>query len=337
MLEGEMGEKILTMSPNRIPKAVLKAAGSPRSQATFTRLLEQMRKLNKKPTPKQLSWLKGLVLKAAQQAGYTPDHIDALTRMSPKELFQRGPTSVTRVYDIATKESSARRLLRWAFKGSKLQGIKWLGLGPTRNLQADLMSQVNELEQAAKSTLAEEVGAAKGKVGKGVAAVKGGAQRVGEAISPRGLTVAEEGTASALAKAGAKGMGKGARMLRAAGGVGTLLTVPLLAHEAYDSLVGKSKRARAALEASRRGGTASVSKELMFDILDKRADLQARRAMLARDPQLMQQIVTALGGQQAKVLTTSEAGFGVDTGPQGVPADEMDDMLDRLLGQMRGV
>jgi hypothetical protein len=189
----------------------------------------------------------------------------------------------------------------------------------------------------AKAKLGEEIGAAKGVFGKAKAAVKGGAERAGEVLSPKGLTGAEEGVLGKLTKAGAKGLGRGAKLARGLGGVGAMITAPLLGYEAYDALVGKSKRARAAMEASRTGGTASPSMELMYDILDKRADLSARRAMLGRDPQLMQQIVQALGGNQSKTLTSSEVGTGIDRGPQGPSPSDMDGLLDQLLGEMRGM
>ncbi|KKK74768.1 hypothetical protein LCGC14_2880440, partial [marine sediment metagenome] len=218
-----------------------------------------------------------------------------------------------------------------------LGGKKALGTGPIQSLTSDVRSQIDELEGVAKARLSEEVGTAKGVFGKTKAAVKGGAERAGEVLSPKGLTAAEGGTLQQLTKAGAKGLGRGAKFARAAGGAGALLAVPLLGYEAYDALVGKSKRARAAMEASRTGGTASPSMELMYDILDKRADLSARRAMLGRDPQLMQQVVQALGGNQSKMLTSSEVGTGIDRGPQGPSPSDMDGLLDQLLGEMRGM
>lgn len=339
MLEGEMGEKVLTMSSNRIPKAIMKAAGGARKQAQFTNTLSMLRQIKSTgASPADLKRLFGITMKAAVEAGLPANSLDALRRMGPERVFRGGATNIARVYDIATKESSARKLLRWATKGDpRLSGKKFLGTGPTQNLAADVRAQIDELEGIAKSKLSEEVSAAKGAFGKTSAAVKGGAARVGEAISPRGLTAAEEGTVGQLTKAGAKGLGRGAKLARSLGGVGTLLTVPLLGFEVYDSLVGKSKRARAMVEASRRDGTASVSQELMYDILDKRADLQARRAMLSRDPQLMQSIVQTLGGGGPNKLTTSEAGFGIDLGPQGTSPGEMDKLLNQLLGQMRGM
>jgi hypothetical protein len=272
-------------------------------------------------------------MQAAKQAGLPAASLDALRRLGAAEVFKAGPTNVARVYDIATKESGARRLWRWATKGDPvLGGKKALGTGPITNLATDVRSQIDELEGMAKSKLSEEVGAAKGVFGKTKAAVGGVAER----ISPKGLSAAEEGTLGKLTKAGAKGLGKGARLARKMGG-GAALTVPLLAYEAYDSLVGKSKRARAAMEASRTGGTASPSMELMYDILDKRADLAARRAMLGRDPKLTQQIVQALSGPQNKTLTSSEVGTGIDRGRQGPSPGQMDELLNQLLGEMRGM
>ncbi len=339
MLEGPMGEKVLSMAPNKIPKAIMRAAGGARKQAQFTNTLAMLRQIKSTgASPKDLKRLFGITMKAAEQAGMPANTLDALRRMGPERVFRSGATNIARVFDIATKESSARRLWRWATKGDpRLSGKKFLGTGPTQNLAADVRAQIDELEGLAKTRLSEEVSAAKGAFGKTGAAVKGGASRVSEAISPRGLSAAEEGTVGQLTKAGAKGLGKGAKLARSLGGIGTLLTVPLLGHEVYDSLVGKSKRARAALEASRRGGTASVSSELMFDILDKRSDLEARRAMLGQDPKLMQSIVQAMGGGGPNKLTTSEAGFGIDLGQQGPSPGQMDKMLDQLLGQMRGM
>lgn len=339
MLEGEMGEKVLTMAPNKIPKAIMRAAGGARKQAQFTNTLTMLRQIKSAgANAKDLTRLFGITMKAAEQAGMPANALDALRRMGPERVFRGGATNIARVYDIATRESSARRLWRWATKGDpRLSGKKFLGTGPLQKLSDDVRASIDDLEGLAKSRLSEEVSAAKGVFGKTSAAVKGGASRVGEAISPKGFTAAEEGIVGQLTKAGAKGLGRGAKAARALGGVGTLLTVPLLGFEAYDSLVGKSKRARAMVEASRRQGTASVSQELMYDILDKRADLQARRAMLARDPKLMQSIVQTLGGGGPNKLTTSEAGFGIDMGPQGTSPGDMDKLLNQLLGQMRGM
>lgn len=338
ILEGEMGEKVVTMPLNRIPKAVMNAAGSARSQSKFTQTLSMVRGIkNTGASPGELRKLFGITMKAAEQAGLSPNALDALRRLGPEKVFKAGPTSVARVYDIATKEPSAQRLWRWATKGTALAGRKALGTGPTQALMADVRTQIDALEGIAKESLQEQVSAAEGAFGKTKAAVKGGAARAAEVVSPKGLSAAEEGTLQQLTKAGAKGLGRGAKLARGLGGVGALITAPLLGHELYDSLVGKSKRARAALIASRSGGTASVSQELMHDILDKRADLEARRAALGRDPKLMQQITQALGGSSPKNLTTSERGFGVSAGGQQTSPGDMDKLLAQLLGEMRGM
>lgn len=339
MLEGPMGERVLSMAPNKIPRAILKAAGNAKKQAQFTSTLAMLRQINPGGASKQdLKKLFGLTMRAAKQLGMPASHLGALERMGAERVFRSGATNITRVFDIATKESAARRLLRWATKGSStLSGKKFLGTGPIHTLAADVRAQLDELTDAAKSTLSEEVSAAKGAFGKTGAAIKGGASRVSEAISPKGFTAAEEGIVGQLTKAGAKGLGRGAKIARKLGGAGTLLAVPLLGKELYDSFVGKSKKARAMLEASRRGGTASVGQELMFDILDKRADLEARRARLAQTPQLMQNIVQALSGPNSRQLTTSEAGFGVDQGQPDVSPGQMDKLINELLGQMRGM
>ena len=332
MLEGEMGEKVLSMSPNRIPKAILKAAGGSRKQAHFTNLLKSLRKI--KPggaTPEEIKSAYRTTLRAAQSLPASMQ--DAMKRMGPEGLFKAGPTSVARVYDIATKESGARRLLRWATKGDP--GLsKLLAGGPTQNLDKGVRAQIDELEGMARNKLSERMGDAKGVVGKGKAAAL--SVKESAVSATKGLTVAEEGTLGKLTKAGAKGLGRGAKLARGLGGLGVVAGGGLLAHEAYDALYGKSKKARAALEASRRGGTASVSHELMYDMLDRRADLKARRAALGSEPELMQQIIKALGGSPNKALTNSEAGFGMNVGQQGPSDEEMSEMLDRLLGQMRG-
>ena len=333
MLEGGMAERIVDMPQNKIPRAILRAAGTSKKQAQFTQLVQFFHKSRLPASPGDLRKVFGITMQAAKQAGFPAASLDALKRLGAAEVFKAGPTNVARVYDIATRESGARRLWRWATKGDPvLSGKRALGTGPIKNLAADVRAQIDELEGVAKSKLSEEVGAAKGVFGKTKAAVGGVAER----ISPKGLSAAEEGTLGQLTKAGAKGLGKGARLARKMGG-GAALTVPLLAYEAYDSLVGKSKRARAAMEASRTGGTASPSMELMYDILDKRADLAARRAMLGRDPQLTQQIVQALSGPQNKTLTSSEVGTGIDRGPRGPSPGQMDELLNQLLGEMRGM
>lgn len=338
MLEGGMAEKIVDLPQNKIPKAVLRAAGKPAKQAQLTQTLQFLRKMKKGASPADLRKVFGITMKAAEQAGLPARFLDAMRKMGPERLFKAGPTNVARVYDIATRESAAHRLLRWATKGDPaLTGKKWLGTGPIQGLAADVRKDIDDLIGGAKTKLADEVAAAEGVFGKTKAAARGVAGRAGEVVSPKGLTAAEEGTLGQLTRAGAKGLGRGAKFARAAGGAGALLTVPLLGYEAYDSLVGKSKRARAAMEASRTGGTASPSMELMYDILDKRADLAARRAMLGRDPKLMQGIVQALGGSQSKVLTDSEVGTGIDLGPQGPSPGEMDELLNQLLGEMRGM
>lgn len=337
-LEGKVGEEIIDMAPNKIPRTILESAGGAKRQAKFVQTLQMLRQV--KPggaSPAEVKKLFGLVVRGAEQAGVPAARIAALKAMGAEEVLKAGPANVLRVHDMATRESHLRRFLRWSTKGDPvLSGKKYLGTGPTQNLSVDVRSQLDELVGKQKTKLADEIAEAKGAFGKGKAALKGGAARVGEAVSPKGMTVAEEGILGKLTKAGAKGLSRGAKLARGAGGLGMVIGAPLIGHEVYDSLVGKSKRARAALEASRRGGTSSVSQELMYDILDKRADLSARRAMLAQDPQLMQQIVEVLGGSQTKTLTNSEAGFGVDAGGGGLSPDEMDEMLNRLLGQMRG-
>jgi hypothetical protein len=331
-------EKLVDMPQNKIPRAILKAAGKPRKQAQFTELLRYLHKSKTPPSASTLGKIFGITMQAAKQAGYTPDQLGALRSLGAAEVFKAGPTNVSRVYDIATKESKARGLWRWATKGDPvLGGKKALGTGPLTNLTTEARAQIDELTGMAKTTVEEEVAAAKGVFGKTKAAVTGVGRKAGEVLSPKGLTEAEGGILGKLTKAGAKGLGRGARAARAAGGLGAMITVPLLGYEVYDSLVGKSKRARAAMEASRTGGTASPSMELMYDILDKRADLSARRAMLGRDPQLTQQIVQALSGPQNKTLTSSEVGTGIDRGRQGPSPDEMDALLNQLLGEMRGM
>jgi hypothetical protein len=330
-------EKLVDMPQNKIPRAILRAAGKPRKQAQFTQLLQFLHKSRRPASPGDLRKIFGITMQAAKQAGLPAASLDALRRLGAAEVFKAGPTNVARVYDIATRESGARRLWRWATKGDPvLGGKRALGTGPIQNLAADVRAQVDELEGMAKETMKEKVGAAKGVFGKTKAAVGGVGRKAGEVLSPKGLTEAETGTLGKLTKAGAKGLGRGARLARGMGG-GAALAVPYLAYEAYDSLVGKSKRARAAMEASRTGGTASPSMELMYDILDKRADLAARRAMLGRDPKLTQQIVQALAGPQNKILTSREVGTGIDRGRQGPSPGEMDALLNQLLGEMRGM
>ena len=338
MLEGGMGERVVDMPANKIPKAILKAVGGHRKQAQFTELLGALKKGKAdKAIASHAKQLFRIGIRAAEQAGVPAAQIEALKAVGAEEVLRAGPANMLRVHDMATKESHMRRFLRWATRGDPVvSGKKYLGTGPSQNLAAEARAQLDELVGMEKTKLADEVAEAKGVFGKGKAAVKGVAARAGEAVSPKGMTAAEEGMLGKLTKAGAKGLGRGARLARGMGSMGTVIGVPLIAHEVYDSLVGKSKRARAALEASRAGGTPSVSQELMYDVLDRQADIQARRAALAQNPQLMQQIVQALGGSQAKTLTSSEAGFGIDLGPQGPSPDEMDGMLDRLLGQMRG-
>ncbi len=330
-------EKLVDMPQNKIPRAILRAAGKPRKQAQFTQLVQYFHKNRTPPSPGDLRKVFGLTIQAAKKAGYTPNQLGALRSLGAAEVFKIGPTNVSRVYDIATKESGARRLLRWAAKGDPvLSGKRFLGTGPLTNFTADVRKQLDDVTGMAKQTVEEEVAAVKGTFGKAKAAVKGMGRKAGEVLSPKGLTEAEGGVLGKLTKAGAKGLGRGARLARGMGG-GAALTVPWLAYEAYDSLVGKSKRARAAMEASRTGGTASPSMELMYDILDKRADLAARRAMLGRDPKLTQQIVQALSGPQNKTLTSSEVGTGIDRGRQGPSPDQMDELLNQLLGEMRGM
>jgi hypothetical protein len=274
-----MGEKVLTVPPNRIPKALLKAAGSRKKQTQFLNTLQMLREV--KPGGASASDLRkvfGITLKAAEEAGMSPNTIDALRKMGPERVFKAGPASVARVYDIATKESSARRLLRWATKGDpKLTGKKWLGTGPTQNLAADVRAQLDELEGMAKTKVSEEVASAKGVFGKAKAAGRAGAARAGEAARAGGLTAAEGGTLGELTRVGAKGLGRGAKVARGLGGLGTMLTLPILGYEAYDSLVGKSKRARVrpgTLTSSESGtgvdlGSSGVSPGEMNELLDQ--------------------------------------------------------------------
>lgn len=329
MIDGELGEKIVDMPLNKIPKAVMKAAGNAKKQAQFTQYLRMMKGFKKGASPSDLRKTFGLAMRAAKQSGMSPPILDALKRMGPEGLFKRGPTNVVRVYDAATRDPFARRLLRWSTGGD-------FG-GPMKGLSENLRTQIEGLEGIAKSTLSEEVEAAKGAFGKTKAGVKGVGKRAIAALSPEGASAADAEVLGELTKKGAKGLGKGARLLRKAGSFGAVVGGAAIGYELYDSLVGKSKRARAALEASRRGGTVSVSQELMYDILDKKADLQARRAMLARDPALMQQITQAMGGTQSRTLTGSEVGYGVDQGQQGTSPGDMDKLMEQLLGQMRGM
>lgn len=339
-LEGAKGEAIVDMVPNEIPKTVLKSAGGHRKQAKFTETLKMLRGKSEKATVGEVRRLFGLMVRAAEQGGVPPDQVAALKAVAkkygPEAVLSAGPANMVRVHDMATRESHFRKFLRFVAGKDPVAG-KVARIGVGQSLAADARTQLDELLGMEKTKIAEKVAEAKGVFGKGKAAAKAAAARAGEVISPKGMTAAEEGMLGKLTKAGAKGLGRGARLARGMGGLGTVIGVPLIAHEVYDSLVGKSKRARAALEASRAGGTPSVSQELMYDILDRHADIQARRAALAQNPQLMQQIVQALGGSQTKMLTSSEAGFGIDLGPQGPSPDEMDSMLDRLLGQMRGM
>jgi hypothetical protein len=329
MMEGELGEKIVDMPLNKIPKAVMKAAGNPKKQAQFTQYLRMMRGFKNGASPNDLRKTFGLAMRAAKQSGMSPQMLDALKRTGPKGLFTKGPTNVARVYDAAIRDPFARKLMRWATGGA-------VG-GTLKGLSENLRTQIGGLEGIAQSKLSEEVGAAEGAFGKTKAGARGVGKRAIAALSPEGASAADEGILGGLKKAGAKGVGKGARLLRKAGSFGTVAGGAALGYELYDSLVGKSKRARAALEASRRGGTVSVSQELMYDILDKKADLSARRAMLARDPELMQQITQAMGSTQSRTLTRSEVGYGVDQGQQGTSPGDMDKLMEQLLGQMRGM
>ncbi len=340
MLEGESGEKLLRSSPNKIPRAVLAAAGSARSKATFSRLHQMMRNVKAGgASPKEVQRLFELSLKEGQKAGFSANTLDAMRRMGPERVYRRGAVNVARVYDKLTKDSAARRLLRWGLGGAGAKAGKvgaWMA-GEGQNLTKDVRAQLDAMDSVAKEAgVKERIGQAKGVVGKtkaGVSAVTGKARGLLKGAAP---IAGEAGIAAELGAVGAKGVGALSKLGRAAGSVGGLVGGAFIAKDMYDSLIGKSKRARAMMDAAREGATPSVSRELMLDILDKRADLQARRAQLAQNPDIMQSMMQAIGGNRPKTLTGSEAGFGVDTGPSGMSADEMEERLNQVLGQMRG-
>lgn len=341
MLEGESGERILRATPNKIPRAVLAAAGGPRSTATFTRLHQMMRQVKSGgASPKNVEWLFNLSLKEGKKAGLTANTLDAMRRMGPERLYRRGAVNVARVYDKLTQDSAARKLLRWGMGGgaaAKAGGSGSLGAGLSQNLTKDIRSQLDAMDAVAKEAgIGERIGAAEGVVGKTKAGARAVVGKAKGALRGAAPVAGEAGIASELGAAGAKGLGKLSKLGRAAGSVGGVLGGAFLAKDVYDSLIGKSKRARAMRDASREGATPSVSRELMLDILDKRADLQARRAQLAQNPDIMQSMVQAIGGNRPKTLTGSEAGFGVDAGPSAMSPDEMEERLNQVLGQMRG-
>lgn len=340
MLEGESGEKILRATPNKIPRSVLAAAGGARSKATFTRLHQMMRQVKQGgASPANVKWLFNLSLKEGAKAGLTANTLDAMRRMGPERLYRRGAVNVARVYDKLTQDSAARKLMRWGLGGGGAKAGKagsWAA-GPGQNLTKDVRAQLDAMDSMAKEAgVSERVGQAKGVVGKtkaGVSAVAGKAKGLLKGAAP---VAGEAGIAAELGAVGAKGLGALSKVGRVAGSVGGLVGGAFIAKDVYDAMIGKSKRARAMMDASREGATPSVSRELMLDILDKRADLQARRAQLAQNPDIMQSMLQAIGGNRPKTLTGSEAGFGVDAGPAGMSPDEMEERLNQVLGQMRG-
>ncbi len=341
MLEGESGERILRAAPNKIPRSVLAAAGSARSKTTFTRLHQMMRNVKTGgASPSEVKHLFDLSLKEATKAGFSPNTIDAMRRMGPEAVYRRGAVNVARVYDKLTKDSAARRLLRWGLRGAGKDSGKvgaWMA-GEGQNLTKDIRSTLDGMDAVAKDAgISERVGQAKGIVGKTKTAIGATAGKAGKLVKGLGGApiAGEAGIAAELGKVGAKGLGLASKAARAAGGVGGAVTGGLLLKDAYDALIGKSKRAHAMKDSALQGTTPSVSRELMLDILDQRADLQARRAQLGRNPAIRQSMMKAIGAGRPKTLTGSEAGFGVDTEPE-MDAEEMEERLNQLLGQMRG-
>jgi hypothetical protein len=323
ILEAE-GPDVLKKSPNKLGKALWAAAGTKEQKAMISETLSLARQYPKGVPPAIQKKYLDQALSLAKKAGVPEEAIADLRKTGPKVIGRFGAARVLSSLEAARPETLAAKM--WAFVLQKGKPGGWGKRRPA--LTAEIKS---ELARVQGFGVAGEPTTAVGK-----AARRAGVTRAGALPPP------EPEILGAAGKRGVKGLGKVSRGLRGLGKASPMIGAALLGWGMYDSLVGKKKRARAILEASRGGtGQPLQSLETIREILAKRDAIARRRVMLNKDPDLMNQIIQALAGQVGRgPLTRSEMALGTaatQPAQKERSPEEMKYLMDQLLGEMEGM
>jgi len=323
ILEAE-GPDVLRKSPNKLGQALWKAAGTKEQKALVSETLSLARQYPKGVPPVIQKKYLEQALGMAKKAGVPAEAIADLRKVGPKVIGRFGAARVLSSLESARPETLAAKMWAWTLSKGKPGG--WGKRRP--QLSAEIKSELARVQGF------EVGGEPTTRVGK--AARKMGVTRPGALPPP------EPGVLKAAGKQGVKGLGKVSRGLRGLGRASPIIGAGLVGWGLYDSLVGKKKRARAMVEASRGGtGQPLQSLEMIREILAKRDAISRRRVMLNKDPDLMNQVIQALAGQVGRgPLTRSEMALGTAASQPAQKErspEEMKYLLDQLLGEMEGM
>jgi hypothetical protein len=254
--------------------------------------------------------------------GVPKEFVDDIARLPVATFRRMGPVTALSTLENARPETIPGKIWRWAFQGTEAaKAPPHIGV-ETRNVLAQLQGEtVKKVPTGAKTKL----GKAKQFAQKAQMRVAGGPRPPvsGEAVK-------------GFREAGVRGFSRGARAAGKLGGLGPILGTGFVGLEAMDAAIGGQVRAREAYEAWSQGqGMVNPSESLLRDFLGKRDNIARRRAMLQRDPELLQKVVQAIAGSTPQSpYTDSEISIGASAGAPArkqLGPDEMDAILNKFL------
>ncbi len=255
--------------------------------------------------------------------GIPTEFMDDVVKLPIATFRKMGPVTALSTLENARPETVPGKVWRWFFQGTEAGKPPPHISAETKNVLAQLQG---ETAPEAPSGATTKVGKAKQFAQKAQMRVAGGRvpQVAGEAVK-------------GFREAGVKGFGRGARAAGKLGALGPILGAGFVGLEAMDATIGGQVRAREAYEAWSKGqGIANPSESLLRDFLGKRDNIARRRAMLMKDPEMMQKVVQAIAGSTPQSpYTASEVSLGTSaTAPVGnqLKQEEMDAILNEFLG-----
>jgi hypothetical protein len=273
------------------------------------------------------NFAKQVIGKLRKVPGVPPEFVDDIGKLPVSMLRKVGPASALSTLESVRQPSAAGKIWRWAFQGTEAGKPPPHLTNETRNVLAQLQGEAPAAEPPTGATT---------RMGR----AKQFAKRAQMRVAPKGaLPPPDKEALAGLRKAGVKGAGRGARALKGMGGLGPMLGAGFVGLEVLDAAVGGQVRAREMYEAWASGqGMANPSESLLRDFLSKRDNVVRRRAMLARDPELMQRVVQAIAGStpQSPYTPSEVPGGAAAPGPVGnqLKQEEMDAILEEFLSQL---
>jgi len=262
--------------------------------------------------------------------GVPKEYLASLGKLTPEALRKAGPLQALSTLETARPNTAVGSIWRWFLQGREIGKPPERLAKETRDVLGQLLGEAPEVaETGAPAPAKTKVGRAMQKVG------ELGKKATRRVSAGQGLPPSSPAAVGALRGAGVKGMGRAAMGLAKMGGLGPLVGMAALAHTAHGAMTEGHYKARDMYEAWSKGqGMANPSESLLRDFLNKKDNISRRRAMLQKDPEMLQKVVQAIAesGPQSP-YTASEIPLGqVAQGPgRGQGRGNTED-LDAILG-----